>query len=225
MKTTFPVLGSCISAVFFLQTLNVLAGDPPLDASAFLDNSLARMEATHRSGVLFAKFEIARIEICFGASTSSELKRLSTGRELSAELEDQIAGIAFNADDVLIRVEFKRNLSLDRLLSELRRNVRMVHQAGIIDPYIYRETIGNLPRWYDFLESRGPKEGDQMLYRVGGDGLRAQYLRDKQVLGDQFFTGSVRRDTILGGYFAPKSSYRKDLIRSLFSSGSAAAAR
>ena len=73
-----------------------------------------------------------------------------------------------------------------------------------------------LPEWYGFMEERGIMKGDWMVYWVHGDTLDSSYHGvDGEVLLDRNQTGSMRRYGVLGSYFAPKSDFRKKLVKSL----------
>ncbi|MGH7552989.1 MAG: hypothetical protein ACREMQ_08145 [Longimicrobiales bacterium] len=62
----------------------------------------------------------------------------------------------------------------------------------------------------------GPGARGGRIYRIAGETLHTRY-RDAQgnVLLDQVDVGAAPRRAVLGSYFAPRSDFRRPLIRSL----------
>lgn len=164
------------------------------------------------------RVDVLTLDLRFGTDATARLGQLVHGRELTPALADSVAAVALRATDVWARLEFLRNVRLDQFLDGIRDNLRAARESGIVTPAEYDEISEGLPDWYAFLAERGIRDGDQMFYRIRGDTLQTAYRSaDGKVLLDQTDVGAHRRLSVLGGYFAPKSEFRRGLIESLFS--------
>lgn len=165
--------------------------------------------------------DVLTLQIRFGPETAARLKQVARGDEDSEAREDSIVSAALDARDAFVRAEFLRSVDLDRFIESTRTNLRRAREAGIISPDAYRRISNGLPRWYDFLEERGIRAGDEILYRIRGDTLRSVYrTAEGGVPLDVTHTGRERRLSVVGSYLAPASDFRKDLLRSIFRSES-----
>ncbi|MFB6240958.1 MAG: hypothetical protein ABEJ46_05290 [Gemmatimonadota bacterium] len=159
---------------------------------------------------------VLTVRIRFGPETAARLRALAQSSEPSGALRDSIVSTALRARDALVRAGFLRGVGLDRFIEETRKNLRRARDAGIITGVAFRRISESLPEWYDFLEERGIREGDEIVYRIRGDTLRSLYrLRDGSLPLDLTETGRQRRLAVLGSYLAPGSEFRRPLIRSL----------
>ncbi len=165
--------------------------------------------------------DVMTLEVRLGEETARRIEEIAAGRSYSSALEDSIAAAAVGATDAFARSRFLRDVSLGQFLDGVRGNMRRALRAGIITQADYDLVSAGLARWFAFLEERGILDGDQIVYRIRGDSLRTQYRAvTGAVLLDQVDVGPERRLTLLGSYFAPKSDFRRNLIRSLFPDGS-----
>ncbi len=163
------------------------------------------------------KVDVLTLDVRFGSETAHRLERLVKSGRYSDSLADSIASVAIDARDAWARLRFKRGISLDQFLNGIRDNLTRALRAGIIDSASYATISEDLPVWYHFLADDGISKGDEMLYRIRGDTLHTAYRTAAgKVLLEQTDTGAERRLSLLGGYFAPKSDFRKGLIKSLF---------
>jgi hypothetical protein len=175
------------------------------------------MSMTLVKRLLFVQVDVLDLEVHFGVETAGRLEAAATGRDLTPPLEDSIAEIATASKDAYIRLRFLRDIDLDRFIEGAKENTELVYEANIITKNTYQEITKGLPEWYSGLKGRGIKRNDTMLYRIRGDGLRTIYRGvDGTIYMDQEGSGAQRRLAALGSYFAPKSNFRKSLIRSLF---------
>ena len=127
--------------------------------------------------------------------------------------------ITVHADEVFIRLEFKRDVSLNRWAAAVRTSLEKAWRAGIIDEDNYQHVSRNLPVWFRGVAERGFRNGDQILYRGYPDRLRTVLVSaDGEVLLDQTDAGTAPRVALLGGYFAPGTDFREPLVRSLLRS-------
>lgn len=187
----------------------------PLDTTSVGQSDYSAMSALLEKTIF--RVDVLTLDVRFGPEPAGWLKDLVAGRAYSSPLADSVAAIAIDARDVWARLRFKRGVSLTQFLGGIRDNLKRARDAGIIDSTTFETVSENLPRWYDFLAARGIHQGDEMLYRIRGDTLRTVYRTvDGEILLDQVDVGPERRLSVTGGYFAPKSDFRKNLIKSLF---------
>lgn len=196
-------------------------GDPPRTlASLGVDTtSLATGPYATMQGLLertFLKVDVATATIQVGTGVASRLRSLVEARGRDGAPRDSLAGAVIHATDAFVRIRFHRHVAPGRFISELRKDVGRARDAGIIGPAEYDTVSAGLPRWYAFLEDRGVRDGDEMIYRIRGDTLRTLYLSGAgDVMMDQVDVGAFRRLSVLGGYLAPGTSFREPLLRSL----------
>lgn len=195
--------------------LAVHAQEPPLSAETLARGRYATMHALLEKSIF--NFDIVTVDLRFSEALQRRLEELTAGRTPSSSLEDSVAALAVDARDVWARVFFKRGISLDQFVDAARKNARKAHEAGFITERTFSEVYYGLPLWYEFLQERRIQKGDEMHYRIRGDTLRTVYCGvDGEVFLDQIDVGAERRLSVMGGYFAPKSDFRKQLLRSLF---------
>ena len=198
-----------------------LCGLPVVAQSLALDTASVGREPYAAMHTLLEKtifkVDVLTLDVRFGSETAHRLERLATSGRYSDSLADSIASVAIDARDAWARLRFKRHVSLDQFLNGIRQNLTRARQAGIIDSVSYAMILQDLPVWYHFLADDGISKGDEMLYRIRGDTLHTAYRTAAgKFLLEQTDTGPERRLSVLGGYFAPKSEFRKGLIKSLF---------
>jgi hypothetical protein len=161
--------------------------------------------------------DILTLDIWFAPDVHGWLMATVSGRELSPALGDSLAALALDARDVVARLHFKHGVSFDQFIRAIADNARHARDEGIIPRATYDDIVRSLPTWYAFLKERKIHEGDEMTYRIRGDTLRTVFQSVEGVtLLDQVDVGSDRRLAVMGGYFAPKSDFRKRLLESLF---------
>ena len=161
--------------------------------------------------------DVLTLTVRIRGSEAERLRRLRERGEPSPVVRDSVARIAADATCARARLEFVRDVSLGRFLDAIRDSGRAAMEAGFIQEATFRMIDRSVSDWYAFLEGRGVKEGDRMEYRIEGDRLRIRYrAADGRLLLDRTDTGAERRRSVLAGYFAPGSDFRKGLIRSLF---------
>jgi len=160
--------------------------------------------------------EIMEIRIRFGATTAERLQAAARTNGSGLRTVDRLADVALQSQDALVELHFLKPVNLGLFLGELKRNSRAVYECGLIDLDLYQEIVTSLPSWYSFLNGRGVRARDRMIYRIQGEGFRAVYQSgDSRVLFDRCYEGPQRRLSILGAYFRPGSEFRNPLIRSV----------
>lgn len=191
------------------------AQSSPVDTTGLGTGPHARMHMLFEKTIF--QVDVLTLDVRLGRAETARLDSLVTGREYSRALADSAAAVALGARDAGAHIVFKRDVSLDQFLDGILDNLGHAREAGIVSRADYETIAAGLPRWYAFLRERGIRDGDQMLQRVRGDTLHTVFRGvDGTVLLDQVDVGPERRLSVLGGYFAPESDFRKGLIRSLF---------
>ncbi len=214
---------AAVGAALVAALAVALAAAPPAPASAPTapaDTTFSCPADSVRMSTLLEKtvfqVDVLVLEVCFGSAAAERLDSLAADRRYSESLADSVATAALGAEHVRARIEFLRGVDLGQFLDGIRENLDRAREAGILTDEEYASIAESLPRWYAFLEDRGIREGDLMLYRIRGDTLRTAYRSaGGERLLDQTDVGPERRLSVLGGYFAPDSDFREGLIRSL----------
>jgi hypothetical protein len=208
------ILGLCFGVCAFVSQ-DALAESPPFEPESLGQGPYSKMSLLYER--TFLGLDILSLEVHFGPEEASQIEEVANGSPFTSSLANSIADVALRAQDVWIRVLFKRNISKNQFLDGARDNTREVYKAGLIEKSFFDEVCQRLNVQFQFMNNRGVLEGDEMLYRVRGDTLHSIYRgADGQVLLDQLDIGEERRRALMGVYFVPKSDFRKGLIQSLF---------
>lgn len=162
--------------------------------------------------------DVLTLGVRVDSATAAAIDRLMDGGSAYDEAAAaRIAERALEAEEVVAGIEFLRDVSLERFLDAVREDMRKAVDAGWLAPEGYRTVSEGLPRWFDFLRERGIRDEDRVSYHVRGDTLRTVYSDPAgDILLDQTDVGRQHRRALLGAWLAPGSSFREDLIRSLW---------
>jgi hypothetical protein len=164
----------------------------------------------------FLKVNVLLLEVRVDPLTAASLEALRTAHAPEPAPPDSLVSVILRAPDAWARIRFRRGASLGQFLGGIRRNLDAARRAGIIDAAYRDEVSANLPRWFAFLEDRGVRTGDALLYRIHGDTLRTVYQDASGTVHlDQTDPEPRSRFAILGSYFAPGSDFRARLLQSL----------
>ncbi len=188
-----------------------------------LDDGLGRASFGRMHFLLektFLNIDVLTVEVRFDDDTAEALRAVAEGRKLDDALVDGLATRAYRAEEAYVEIRFKRDVGLERFVDAVRKNLGRARKAGMIDEENLQNVSRNLPRWFAFLEERGMKEGDRILYRVRRDSMRTIYVeRGGKVDLDRTDGGNAPRLALLASYFAPGSDFRDGLVASLFERG------
>lgn len=188
---------------------------PPIRTGGLGQGPYANMSALVEK-TIFA-IDIFRVSIMFGDDTARDLASLARGHRYSEQRADRIAGRAYRADNAYVRIVFQRDIDFDDFLDGVRENLEKARKAGMISANTESHVSRALPNWFSFLNQRGIRQGEQILYRAYPDKLRTVYLDTAgRELFDQTDMGKTPPMTMLAGYFAPGVDARERLVRSLF---------
>lgn len=161
--------------------------------------------------------DVLQLEVGFDAETARTFSSLIEGHSYDDALAEQVVEAALVAPDVLVRTQFLRDVSLDQFLGGMRDNLRNARENGYLTPEQERLIAQETTVGYATLEERGIRKDEVMWYRIRGDTLHVALVAlDGEVLVEDRPVGPERRMAVLGGYLAPGSDFREDLIRSLF---------
>jgi len=143
---------------------------------------------------------------------------LDSQTKYQRDLEETIAGIVTDSDEGVAEIRFLRNITLDQFLEGVDEDMGNARDAGWIEPQTFSEITTGLREWFAFLSSRGIKKNDVLTYHVVGDSLRTTYRQagESSLTFDQTDVGRNNVMALWGGYYAPGSSFRQGLTRSLW---------
>ncbi|MDX1577898.1 MAG: hypothetical protein R3266_05415 [Gemmatimonadota bacterium] len=132
--------------------------------------------------------------------------------------EDDVAAIAIDPREAVARIDFLRGIRLDQFLDGVVDDMEKAVEASWVEPETASTLRDSLPVWFGFLEERGIRDGDRLAYHIEGDTLRTVFWgsEERAVLLDQTDVGRQNVLALLGAYFAPGSSFREDLVESLW---------
>lgn len=162
--------------------------------------------------------DVLTLDVRVDPASAREIEGVLAGAgEVDDERESAVARAALKAEELVGRIEFQRGVSLGQFLDAVGDDMRKAVEAGWLDPAAYREVRDGLPVWFSFLEERGIHEGDRLSYHVRNDTLRTVFATPKGgVLLDQTDVGRQHVVALVGAWFAPDSSFRDQLVESLF---------
>lgn len=192
-----------------------MAEGPFIDGVSLGQGRFAKMSMLYEK--TFLRVDVLKLEIHFGPDEARQIEGLVAGTTLTPSVANSVAGIALQAQNARIHIEFVRNLSKSRFLKEARETTGRVLKAGLIQKQFYDQICSQLPVWYSFMNDRGVMKGDELFHLIKGDQLRSVYRgADGKVLMDLTQEGKDRRLAVLGSYLVQDSEFRQGLIESLF---------
>lgn len=173
---------------------------------------------------MYAKLEVTlfdidvlELAIRFDEPTRRELERIARGRGFSDERAVAVARAALEAQHALVRVTFLRDVTTDQYLEGVERDLRRAFEAGLIDERSHHRIRSDLPRAFGGVGERGFRKGDELYYRIRPGAVRSVIMaEDGRVIAERVERGAEFPRAVLGSYFAPGSTFRDLLIRSLF---------
>jgi len=172
----------------------------------------------------FLKVDVLTVDVCFDAPTAQRFGAVAARTRLSGAAADTITRAALQAARAQGRIEFLRHVSHGEFIDGVTDDLRKAVKARVMGDSIFRAIVAGLPASYAFLEKRGLRKGDQLVYDMAGDTIRTRYIgADGAVLLDELAVGRQRRNSPLATWFTPGSSYRAGLLQSLQREGARAA--
>ena len=86
----------------------------------------ARMFMTYEKGFLFIQVDVLDLDIRFGQESGAVIRELASRGGFDPAIADSIATFAIGSRDALIAITFRRNIGLDRFISEARKTTKRV---------------------------------------------------------------------------------------------------
>lgn len=160
--------------------------------------------------------DVARVDVWFDRATGDRIRALATGQRFSDQLAERIAQTTLGAEDVQVQVEFLRDVSLGEFLDAARENLGDARNAGYISKQTFEIAWRGVQTDFASLRKRGFDDGDRLIYRARADSLQTIVRSGNQVLLDVTSRDLGSRRAMIASYFAPRTDFRKGLIKSLF---------
>jgi len=172
------------------------------------------------------KVDVLTVDICFDAPTARRFAALAGRGRITGAVADSVARAALLGQRAVARIEFRRDVSLGQFLDGVDQDQAKAVAAGLLADTTYRALSAELPGVYAFLEKRGIRDGDQILYELAHDSIRVVFRgREGRTLLDSRDAGRERRNSPLATWLAPGSDFREELLESLQRDGARAATR
>lgn len=165
------------------------------------------------------KVDVLTLTVRVDPPAASRLAAFAAARGgYDREFEDALVDVLMETDRAVARVEFKRSIRLDQFLDGVDEDLGRAVDAGWVGAQAFREITAGLREWLGFLEERGIKTGDRLVYEKNGETLRTTYLEAGagELSLDQTDSGPAYVMAFWGGYFAPGTTFREGLSRSLW---------
>ena len=229
-KTRFlgdRAVGAAVALSALLLMAVSLAAQPPraaqpaprIDMTGLASGPFSTMDVKVER--TFLGVDVARVLLRVDEPTRRQLEALVRQSPRSAAQKDRVARTAARAQNGFARLTFLRNVSLSQFLHDGQRDLRNAARARMLDPQSYQVASQAFARAFSFLGSRGFRKGDQLVYRVRPGSLRTVLIAASgQVLMDKLDRGAAFPRALLASYFAPGSTLRDPLLRSLLAGGS-----
>jgi len=160
--------------------------------------------------------DVAKIEVRVDPKTEKNFERIKRGKAYSPALEKKLARAMFAAKFAVFELKLVRDITLDQYITGVRESLVEARDAGLISEALRKRVSAGLPKWFRAAKERGLRKGDRVLYKITPSQLRTVVVtREGHVSVDRTDAGADKRMILLGSYFAPGSSYRELLLRSL----------
>jgi len=167
----------------------------------------------------FLKIDVLALTLRVDEQTAGQIGLVVVDHpKYERDLEAPVAQLAITPRTAIAEIEFLRGVSLDQFMDGVRDDMKKALDAGWLEAETFAFLSDSLPVWFGFLDARRIQDGDRLSYAVKGDTLRTVYwgAMEDEILLDQTDVGRQNVLALLGAYFAPKSSFRKALVRSLW---------
>jgi hypothetical protein len=192
-----------------LASFAVAADTAPLASERYAHMQM-KLEKT------FLGIDAARVDVWFDQATGDRFRALAAGQRYSEQLAERIARTALEAEDVHVQVELLRSVSLGEFLDAVRDNLGHARDAGYISNVTFATAWRGTQTDFARIAKRGFKRGDRLIYRTHADSLQTTVMSGDRVLLDVTTRDVGARRSMIASYFAPRSDFRKGLIKSLF---------
>jgi hypothetical protein len=184
-------------------------------ASPLAEGPFSVLQAVLRKSLF--KVEVARVQIRVDQPTQRKIASIASGRQRTDALVDGVVRAVMDSAEVLVSSELRRDVPLEKYSASIYADLGTARQAGLVSEEAYWSLTQQLPGWFRTLAKRGPRKGDRLLCRVRPGSMHLTYsTSDSKTLIDRTLPSEFGR-AVLASYLAPESTFRKDLVGSLFS--------
>jgi hypothetical protein len=164
----------------------------------------------------FLRVNVLTVEVQVGEPTRQRIQKLAAGSDRLDPVEEPIVAAVLDADHVLVTLEFQRGVEFDRWLEEVRKSLQTANKAGLVPASMLNEVSARLPEWFKPFTERGWADGDRIVYRGYPESMRTLALTAAgEMLVDRTDPTAAAKRSMLAGYFAPGTDFRKPLVASL----------
>lgn len=164
--------------------------------------------------------DVLELTLRFDTATAGRLhdaaaREAGNGEEREA-LADRLVELVLEADEVLVRTRFRRNISLDQFVDGAEESIELALAADMVPEEAARATVSGMREVYGGFAERGFRKDDCLWYHIRGDELHIVVEGAGGEILDEVRSRSPHvRGATLGGYLAPGSDFRDGLLRSL----------
>lgn len=208
---------AAVLALAFSASTGIAAAQEAPGPDMLPDERGATMEYLVERTIL--KVDVLVLTVRVDRPTASKLAGLLDAEsKYSRSEEETVAEIVMGADEGVATIRFLRNITLAQFLEGVDEDMGHARDAGWIEAQTFADITTSLPTWFEFLSDRGIRKGDVLTYHVSGDSLRTTYRQvgESELIFDQTDVGRQNVLALWGGYYAPGSSFREGLTRSLW---------
>ena len=190
------------------------SGLPDLATAALASGPYSHMHMLLEKTIL--GIDVLTVDVRLGEQTRRQVEQIVSGASGPSPREQEIVAAVLDADQVLVTLEFKRNVSFNLWLRGVRDSLQRARDAQLIEPQTFRSVSEGLPAWFRAKAERGFATGDRIIYRGYPDRMHTLVVSAAgDVIVDRLDEGVTGRRAMLAGYFAPGTDFRKPLVASL----------
>lgn len=164
----------------------------------------------------FLGFDVARVDVWVDTGTRDRVRNLAAGQGYSDGAAERIARTMLDAQDVHVQIDFLRDISIDDFFEAAHDNLARARKSGYISPAVFETAWRGTQTDFGGLRQRGLEQGDRLVYRATAGALQTVVTHGNRVLLDVTSRDLGSRRAMIASYFAPKTDFRKGLIKSLF---------
>jgi hypothetical protein len=163
------------------------------------------------------KVEVARVQVRVDQATQRKLASIAHGRKQTEGLSDGAVRAVMATKQAIISAEIRRDVPYDKYVESTQEDLKRARASGLASEAAFGSVTRLLPQWFRTFEGRGMRKGDRFVCSVGPASMRVVYTAaNGRKLVDRRIEGHDPGRAILASYFAPGSSFRKDLLKSVF---------
>jgi hypothetical protein len=186
---------------------------PSLGDGSLANGPFSKMHMLLEKTIL--KVDVVTIDVRVDGKAQGEFVKIAQGKKIEGDVEEQLAKAAIAVDNAVVQMKFERDVSLSQWIDQVEGSLDKAVSAGYVTAARKGQVMSGLPNWFAPIKDRGFKEGDKVLYRVQGGGLRTVLVQaDGQTSVDQNDSGADAARVLFAGYFAPGADLR-GMLRTL----------